>query len=138
MVSKRQALNLAAKAIFAMASFGSLTILMVTSAAPSSGAVSPITNYIEFVDSGIQDNCVACHKAGGVAPASGAGLVLGMSPEGNHEAFSQYLSDPSVNKAWVLSKVTGGEAHGGGTILSEGSGLYVALERYLTQLEGDY
>ena len=33
--------------------------------------------YLAEVDTGVQAQCLVCHKAGGVAPQAGARLVLG-------------------------------------------------------------
>jgi hypothetical protein len=80
---------------------------------------------------------VACHKTGGSAPQGGARLVLGDNVSDNHSAFVELLDIPGVSQSYVLSKITGGNGHGGGAVLAERSTLYQAIEDYLALLQGD-
>jgi len=98
---------------------------------------TPFDFYRDNVDTGLQSNCLACHKAGGSAPQGGARLVLGESARDNHNAFVEFLDTPGVSQSYTLSKVTGGNSHGGGAVLAEGSTLYQAIEDYLALLQGD-
>jgi len=98
---------------------------------------TPFDFYRDNVDTGLQSNCLACHKAGGSAPQGGARLVLGESARDNHNAFVEFLDTPGVSQSYILSKVTGGNSHGGGAVLAEGSTLYQAIEDYLALLQGD-
>ena len=94
--------------------------------------------YQDEVDPGIQRSCLACHRAGGAAPQSGARLVLGNSAADNHRAFESLLVYDDVDGAWILAKVTGQAGHGGGAILTEGAPLYLALQQYLKLMgQGD-
>lgn len=92
--------------------------------------------YISQVDSGVQQECLLCHKASGAAAQSGARLVLSTSPADNHQAFSEFLSLDDVDGAWVLAKVAGQQSHGGGAVLSQTASLYRGLRDYLSFLEG--
>ena len=84
----------------------------------ASGAAdaTPFGFYRDNVDAGLQSNCLACHKAGGSAPQGGARLVLGESARDNHNAFVDLLDTPGVSQSYILSKVTGGNSHGGGAV----------------------
>ena len=91
--------------------------------------------FATSVDAGVQQECLACHQAGGVAEQSGARLLLSTDTQENHEAFASLLLQADVDAPSILSKVTGGDGHGGGAVLAEGSALFEALERYLGFLE---
>lgn len=90
--------------------------------------------YFAEVDAGVQQECLLCHKSNGAAEQSGARLVLGTSPVGNHGAFTEFLSLEDVSGDWVLAKVVGQQNHGGGAVLSQSSPLYLALREYLSLL----
>ena len=92
--------------------------------------------YLETLHPQIQQNCVACHRAGGTAEQSGARLVLSDSADESHEAFAGFLALDSVDPGWVLGKVTGQFNHGGGQVATEGSSLYQDLDQYLALLTG--
>ena len=105
--------------------------------ASGTAAATPLDFYRDNVDSGVQSNCVACHKADGSAPQGGARLTLGESVGDNHSAFVELLETPGISQSYIMSKVTGGNSHGGGAVLAQGSTLYQALEEYLALLQGD-
>ena len=105
--------------------------------ASSTTDATPFGFYRDNVDTGLQSNCLACHKTGGSAPQGGARLVLGEGARDNHNAFVEFLDTPGVSQSYILSKVTGGNSHGGGAVLAQGSTLYRDLEDYLALLKGD-
>ena len=92
--------------------------------------------YLETLHPQIQQNCVACHRAGGTAEQSGARLVLSDSADESHDAFAGFLALDGVDPGWVLGKVTGQFNHGGGRVTTEGSSLYQNLDQYLALLTG--
>jgi hypothetical protein len=100
-------------------------------------AAEPFEFFRDNVDSGVQSHCLTCHRAGGSAPESGARLVLGENTQENHSAFVSLFHYADVSQRYVLSKITGGTAHGGGAVVAEGSTLYRAFEDYLALLQGD-
>ena len=91
--------------------------------AAGAASTDPFEFFRDNVDSGVQSNCLACHRAGGSAPESGARLVLGEDAQKNHSAFASLLDAPDVSQRYVLSKITGGDAHGGGAVVAQGSAL---------------
>ena len=56
------------------------------------GGADPRDFYLETLHPQIQQNCVACHRAGGTAEQSGARLVLSDSADESHEAFAGFLA----------------------------------------------
>ena len=72
-----------------------------TSPPPSSYAnhSEALSYYLAEVDSGLQAQCLVCHKEGGVAPQAGARLVLGRDAESNHDAFTQLLGSAETTQA---------------------------------------
>ena len=105
-------------------------------ALPARQPADPRDFYLETLHPQIQQNCVACHRAGGTAEQSGARLVLSDSADESHEAFAGFLALDGVDPGWVLGKVTGQFNHGGGRVTTEGSALYQNLDQYLTLLTG--
>ena len=106
----------------------------VSSASAGDGALD---FYTEKVDPGIQRDCLICHKADGPASSSGARLTLTTAPAANHEGFLDFVGHDDVDAAWIMAKTAGSQGHGGGAVLSPGSELYLALEHYLSLLEGE-
>ena len=90
--------------------------------------------YRESVDVGIQAECLACHQSDGVAAQSGARIVFSSDSRANHAAFIAFLDKSDVDASFVLSKISGGESHGGGAVVAEGSALYGAMEQYFSLL----
>ena len=101
---------------------GRLTIALAFGAAVSAGVAATSTStsspagggaardyYLTDVDTGVQGQCLVCHKDGGVAPQAGARLVLGPDAEGNHDAFLALLglteTDSGDSNAEVIAFV---------------------------------
>ena len=105
--------------------------------APASETEDALAFYQQTLDAQVQAQCLTCHKAGGVAPQSGARLVLSDNTARNHDAFVELLSHQDVAGSLVLNKVIGQAAHGGGVIVAKGSSFYRALEEYLSLLGED-
>lgn len=63
------------------------------SSSPSSAATltQARSYYLTDVDPGVQDQCLVCHRTGGVAAKSGARLILSNKPESNRDAFLELL-----------------------------------------------
>ena len=93
--------------------------------------------YVSDLDPVVQLRCVGCHQSGGTASNSGARLIFSNSAESNHIALSDFVTDGVRDSDWVLSKITGGSGHGGGTVISSGSNDYETFERYFALLSGD-
>ena len=89
--------------------------------APASETEDALAFYQQTLDAQVQAQCLTCHKAGGVAPQSGARLVLSDNTARNHDAFVELLSHQDVAGSLVLNKVIGQAAHGGGVIVAKGS-----------------
>ena len=96
----------------------------------------PLDFYLETLDPQIQQNCIACHRAGGTAELSGARLVLSDSAAENYGAFQGFLGLNGVDPDWVLGKITGQFNHGGGPVTAEGSAFYQDLDYFLALLMG--
>ncbi len=86
----------------------------------------------------VDSRCVTCHVANGVAPAGGSTLVFerpsGTSIEANLAAFSAFASGRSDALEYILTKVSGGNLHGGGPQLAVGSADYNNLQNFLDAL----
>ena len=93
--------------------------------------------YFEHVDPDIQRYCVACHSPGGTAQKGGARIILGSNTSDNHRAFEDFVADEAEGAKWILEKVVGGQGHGGGAVIAEGSAFFTALADYLNALEGE-
>ena len=93
--------------------------------------------YVSDLDPVVQLRCVGCHQSGGTASNNGARLIFSNSAESNHIALSHFVTDGVRDSDWVLSKITGGSGHGGGTVISSGSNDYETFERYFALLSGD-
>ena len=92
--------------------------------------------WISDVDPIVQSRCKSCHQRGGTAANSGARLIFTDSAEDNHLAMQTFVSSAGGSADLVLSKMTGGAGHGGGTVISSGSTQYQAFEQYFLLLEG--
>lgn len=103
----------------------------------ANSAADPLEFYRASVDSGVQSKCLGCHRAGGSAPLSGARLVISRNTERNHSAFIAFLESPGISHDYILSKISGGNRHGGGSIAAQGSVFYNALDQYLALLAGN-
>lgn len=90
----------------------------------------------------VQARCVQCHVQGGLS--GNTRLVFVRSTDADHinknvNAFKEFLrrqhDDGEDGTAVVLTKVTGGDAHGGGVQIDAGSTLYSNLESFLALLD---
>ena len=89
--------------------------------------------YIANVESLVQERCIACHRAGGVGSQN---LIFSSSPTANHSAFDAFVNSPTsgAQAITVLSKITGGVAHGGGVQVVDGSAEYDIFSDYMDLL----
>lgn len=101
---------------------------------------NPVDPAFALFESSISQNvvtrCLECHVSGGLGPASGAQHVF-LAPaasflEDNFEEFRALKA--RVGTATILSKVTGGLAHGGSQVLTSGSQTYQDLQTFLNLL----
>lgn len=81
----------------------------------------------------IGSRCIQCHVSGGLAQAGGAFHIFRQPPgsflETNYGIFRDLVALRGVS--YVLTKVTGGNAHGGGVQLTAGSVDYQNLREFL-------
>ncbi len=86
----------------------------------------------------IQNRCVACHIDGG--PARDSGLQFQRSSEtsipNNLAVLESFLDSRADAEQWILSKVSGGDNHGGGAQLPTGGSDYSNLAELLQLLRG--
>ena len=89
--------------------------------------------YVVNVESLVQAKCIACHREGGVGSQN---LIFSGSPTANHQAFDAYVNSPTIgaNASTVLSKISGGLAHGGGVQVELGSAGYAVFSDYMDLL----
>ena len=89
--------------------------------------------YVSNVESLVQEKCIACHRAGGVGSQN---LIFSGSPTANHQAFDAYVNSPTngAKASTVLSKISGGVAHGGGVQVAQGSADYAVFSDYMDLL----
>jgi hypothetical protein len=89
--------------------------------------------YVANVESLVQAKCIACHRAGGVGSQN---LIFSGSPTANHQAFDAYVNSPTngAKASRVLSKISGGVAHGGGVQVAQGSADYAVFSDYMDLL----
>lgn len=92
--------------------------------------------WISDVDPIVQSRCKSCHQQGGTAANSGARLLFTGSAEDNHFAMQSFVTSAGGSADLVLSKITGGAGHGGGTVISSGSQQYQAFEQYFLLSDG--
>ena len=85
----------------------------------------------------VQSRCVSCHTSGGAAAQTPL-LFSGGDQQwaDNYAAFDAYLQGQGSRAELVLSKVRGGEGHGGGSVFAAGSSGYQALESFLNAITG--
>ncbi|MEH6586954.1 MAG: hypothetical protein V7720_10355 [Halioglobus sp.] len=108
----------------------------------------PVPDAFEFYQANIsgpivQARCVNCHTSGGVAPNSGARLVIVTNSNSNflainHQAFQDFRDQ--LNASQDLSDYVTGKAsdqinHGGGRQITPGSEQFRNLETYLNLIE---
>ncbi len=87
----------------------------------------------------VQSRCSLCHVKGGIAEAGGAShifqLPLATSLETNFRIFQNLVTLRGVN--YILTKVTGGNGHGGGVQLTSNSVDYKDLSTFLNLVAQD-
>lgn len=92
--------------------------------------------YADDVEAAVvQSRCLACHTGG--ASAGHTPLLFSAGDQqwaDNYAAFDAYLQGQGSRAEFVLSKVRGGEGHGGGSVLAAGSSGYQALESFLNAI----
>lgn len=114
-----------------------LLAFFIVTACISSGRVlaqDAETYYINNVDVIIQSKCIDCHVSGGQAGSTS--LRFTSSASGNHGVFDSFVNTPTPGSRadTVLTKITGGAAHGGGVQVSAGSADYQKFEQYMEYL----
>ena len=105
---------------------------------------NPLAFYTENISTQIvQARCVNCHTSGGVAPNSGARLIVVTNSNSdylaiNNQAFQtfaeQLRSDQDLSD-YVTGKASNQISHGGGRQLTPGSQQLLDLETYLNLIE---
>lgn len=84
----------------------------------------------------IDSRCVTCHVAGGIASATG--LIFERNSQNslanNFQTLDSFTSTKSDAFSYILSKVSGGDSHGGGVQLAVGSADYNNLQSFLDVL----
>jgi hypothetical protein len=101
-------------------------------------SVSPLTYFGDRIETPlIQSRCIACHVIGGLARDSA--MVLERSSasslENNFHTLEAVLKSKGADH--ILTKVSGGNGHGGGVQLNPGSAEYVNLATMLQLLAGN-
>ncbi len=101
-------------------------------------SVSPLTFFGDKIETPlIQTRCIACHVIGGLAKDSA--MVLERSSvsslENNFHTLEAVLKSKGVDH--VLTKVSGGNGHGGGVQLNPGSAEYANLATMLQLFSGN-
>lgn len=86
----------------------------------------------------VQARCILCHVEGGIASNSKLQFQRSSSSSlsNNFAVFESFLSREGFDAAYVLSKVSGGDAHGGGVQLPAGGTDYTVLNNFLSALTG--
>lgn len=84
--------------------------------------------------------CLSCHYDGGLSGHTRLVLDNIESPQQdshNIAAFERFLTEVDDAKELILTKVRGGAAHGGGSLLSSGSEEFNLLSNFLDMLQGN-
>ena len=88
----------------------------------------------------VQEKCVLCHTAGGIAGATRLHFVPASNPEHqalNLETFEDFIEDIDDDAEYILNKIQG-VGHGGGVQVAAGTPEFTAMERFLALLgEGE-
>ena len=92
--------------------------------------------YISDVDAVVQQSCAVCHQEGLTADQQGARLLFTDDASSNHSAMEAFVTTEGVGADWLLDKIVGDRSHGGGPVLTRGSGDYLVFADYLTLLVG--
>lgn len=88
----------------------------------------------------VQSKCISCHVEGGVSGHTRLVFVVDSDP--NHEAtnlqvFKDFLDEVDDGASYVLNKIQGALAHGGGIQVIAGTEEYANMERFLSLLGED-
>ncbi|MFK8050796.1 MAG: hypothetical protein AB8B81_20390 [Halioglobus sp.] len=106
-------------------------------------SVDPLEFFTQNISTPIvQSRCINCHTPGGLAPNSGARLILMTSSNPDHLSINQQafitlrdLLGSTDLSDYVTRKASAQISHGGGRQLVEGSDDLLNLETYLNLLE---
>lgn len=90
----------------------------------------------EIFDQIVAPRCALCHTENGVAGSSGLHFVRDGSAWQNFDIFSAFYRARDDAYDYVLTKVSGGNGHGGGMQLPRGSADYQKLAALLSLLDG--
>ena len=101
--------------------------------------INPLTFYSDNIENAlVQKRCIACHVAGGLAKDSRLTYERSSSTStvDNFNTLKSLINSQPDPVNYVLTKVTGGNNHGGGAQLSQGSSDYNALSGFLQLVTG--
>ncbi len=119
---------------------GSALVYTTTAAAfQFSATVDPQTYFEEEIfDAIVMTACTLCHIDGGIAGVSDLHFVKDANKaEENFDIFTAFYNQQSDGYNYVLTKVSGGDNHGGGARLPLGSSGYEKMAAFLGLLEGE-
>ncbi len=104
-----------------------------------SATVDPQSYFEEEIfDDIVMVKCALCHIDGGIAGVSDLHFVKDANlAEQNFDIFSAFYNQQSDAYNYVLTKVSGGNSHGGGPQLPLGSSGYEKMAAFLGLLEGE-
>jgi hypothetical protein len=86
----------------------------------------------------VQETCLACHTADGVARDSDLVFVTAARPDHltvNQAALASVATLQRAGESVVLRKPRGDDAHGGGAVLSPDSAAYDLLEQFVARVD---
>lgn len=90
-----------------------------------------VANVKELVVEGV---CISCHRSDGLA--SNTQLIFSPgSDDANVKAIRAFMELRGDDGQTILSKISGGQSHGGGALFSEDSAGYIALAELLNILK---
>lgn len=90
-----------------------------------------------FDDIVIGKACIVCHRDGGAAESSKLHFLNDTSKvQQNYDIFAAFYKQQSDAKNYVLTKVSGGNGHGGGSPLPAGTADYQTFSGFLDLLGG--
>jgi len=84
----------------------------------------------------VNTRCLLCHFDGGAATDSGLLFLPDGDAAANFERFRAFISSRSDSSDYILSKVSGGDAHGGGIQIASGSTDYANLQAFIAAVLG--
>lgn len=90
----------------------------------------------EIFDAIVAPRCALCHTEGGVAGASDLHFVRDAGAPQNFDIFAAFYRQEADAYDYVLTKVSGGNSHGGGMQLPRGSTDYQKFAALLALLDG--